>query len=296
MDFRQLKTFRLVASTRSFTKAAALAHCTQSTVSAQIKALEENLGVRLFDRLGREVSLTVAGKKLCRYAEKLLELADETREMVAGQGEPAGVLTISAPESLCTYRLPDVLNQFRGNYPGVEVLISQGYDRTRLSEALHQGDVDLGFLISSPYEAPGLKVECLVHEEMTIVARPGHLLAKRRAVSLEDLREETFIFTEPTCSYRVLFEQALRAVHIHPKNAVEFHSIEAIKKCVMSGVGIAMLPEIAVRRELAEKQLLPLKWKENSVEVITQMAWHKDKWLSPAMGAFMEMARQVLRD
>ena len=82
MEFRQLKTFRLVARTRSFTKAAALAHCTQSTVSAQIKALEESLGVRLFDRLGREVSLTVAGKELCRYAEKLLELAG--RETVGG--------------------------------------------------------------------------------------------------------------------------------------------------------------------------------------------------------------------
>jgi len=98
MEFRQLQTFRLVARTRSFTKAAALAHYTQSTVSAQIKALEESLGVRLFDRLGREVSLTVAGKELCRYAEKLLELADETREAVAGKGEPAGNLTISATE------------------------------------------------------------------------------------------------------------------------------------------------------------------------------------------------------
>ena len=296
MEFRQLKTFRLVARTRSFTKTAALAHCTQSTVSAQIKALEESLGVRLFDRLGREVSLTVAGKELCRYAEKLLELADETREAVAGQGEPAGTLTISAPESLCTYRLPEVLSQFRGKHPGVEVLISQGYDRTRLSEALHQGDVDLGFLISSPYEAPGLKVECLVHEEMAIVARPGHPLAKRRAVSLEDLREETFIFTEPTCNYRALFEQALRAANIHPKNTVEFHSIEAIKKCVMSGVGIALLPWIAVRQELAEKQLAVLKWKAKDLEVVTQMIWHKDKWLSPATGAFMELVRKALQE
>jgi DNA-binding transcriptional LysR family regulator len=296
MEFRQLHTFRLVARTRSFTKAAALANYTQSTVSAQIKALEESLGVTLFDRLGREVSLTMAGKAFCRYAEKLLELADEAREVVAGQGEPAGILTISAPESLCTYRLPDILHLFRRKYPQVEIFISQEYDRTRLSEALHRGEVDLGFLMSSPYQAPGLRVEQLLREAMVIAARPHHPLAGRRSVSLEDLREETFIFTEPTCSYRALFEQALRAANVHPKNAIEFHSIEAIKKCVLSGVGIAFLPWIAVQRELAGKQLVALKWHDQELEVVTQMVCHKDKWLAPAMGAFMDMARNTLRD
>lgn len=296
MELRQLETFRLVARTRSFTKAAALANCTQSTVSAQIKILEGSLGVRLFDRLGREVSLTVAGRELSRYAEKLLALADETREAVAGHGEPAGTLTISAPESLCTYRLPGILNQFRGRHPGVEVLISQGYGGTRLGEALRQGEVDLGFLLSPPHEAIGLRVEPLVREEMVIIARPGHPLAGRRAVSLQDLREETFIFTEPACSYRAPFEQALRAAQVHPKNTVEFHSVEAIKQCVMSGVGVARLPRIAVRRELAGKELVELRWKSTHPEIVTQMIWHKDKWLSPAMAAFMDMVRTALRE
>jgi DNA-binding transcriptional LysR family regulator len=103
MDFRQLMTFRLLATTLNFRQAAAALNYAQSTVSAQIQMLEEELGVSLFDRLGKRVIITDAGQRLVPYAEKLLVLAEETRTAVTGNGEPVGSLTISAPETLCTY-------------------------------------------------------------------------------------------------------------------------------------------------------------------------------------------------
>src|SRR2546421_3651462 len=105
MDLRQLNTFRLVATTLSFTRAAAALSYAQSSVTAQIQSLEDELGVQLFDRLGRRVALTDAGLRLLRYADRLLDLAEEARAAVADGGDPLGSLCISAPETLCIYRL-----------------------------------------------------------------------------------------------------------------------------------------------------------------------------------------------
>lgn len=297
MEFRQIETFRAVAQARSFTKAAIATHYTQSTVSAQIKALEESLGVSLFDRLGREVSLTAAGRGFYPYAEKLLALADETRESVAAQNEPTGTLSLSAPESLCTYRLPEILNIFNERYPAVQIMINQEYDLPSLAGQIEAGKVDLAFLIADPYHSRSLHVESLVREEMVVVAKPGHRLAGRRKISTVELGEETVLFTETDsdriCCYGTLFRGALRTAGAFPQRYLEFHSIEAIKKCAMSGVGIALLPAIAVQQELERGELVAIPWQQD-MDISTQMAWHKDKWLSPAIVAFTALARQIL--
>src|SRR4051794_25715284 len=113
MDLRQLKTFRAVADSLSFTRAADALDYAQSSVTAQIRALEDELGVRLFDRLGRRVALTEAGLRLLAYADKMLDLADEAAHAIAEGDEPSGQLIIAAPETLSTYRLPPLLKQFR---------------------------------------------------------------------------------------------------------------------------------------------------------------------------------------
>src|SRR5262249_14299225 len=121
MELRQLITFQAVASTLSFTRAAVLLNYAQSSVTAQIQALEEELGVPLFDRLGKRVVLTDAGQRLVRYADRMLNLADETRGVVSGGEVRGGTLTLSAIETLCTYRLPGILRQFRDQFPHVQL-------------------------------------------------------------------------------------------------------------------------------------------------------------------------------
>src|SRR5262245_28513989 len=121
MELRQLTTFRTLARTRSFTRTAAELDYVQSNVSAQIRALEGELGVRLFDRLGRRVVLTEAGHRLLDYAERVLTLVDEARAVVGEDDEVAGTITVGAPESLCTYRLPPVLREVRARHPRLRV-------------------------------------------------------------------------------------------------------------------------------------------------------------------------------
>ena len=117
MELRQLATFRLIAQTQSFSRTAAALNYAQSTVSAQIQGLEEELGIPLFDRLGKRVALTEAGQRLLGYAEKILDLAAEARFSITSEETLTGTLTISAAETLCTYRLPAILREFRTSPP-----------------------------------------------------------------------------------------------------------------------------------------------------------------------------------
>jgi DNA-binding transcriptional LysR family regulator len=127
-----------------------------------------------------------------------------------------------------------------------------------------------------------------------VVAAPDHPLVQSAQVTPADLEGEPILLTERGCSYRNLFERALAAGGVHPATTMEFASIEAVKQCVAAGVGIAMLPEVVVAREMAQGQLCALRWEQPGFEVYTQMAWHKDRWLSPALSAFLQTSRDVL--
>ena len=294
MELRQLATFREVATTLSFTQAAATLGYVQSSVTAQIQALEADLGVPLFDRLGKRIVLTDAGRKLVGYAEKILALSDEAHSVIAGEVEPVGALTISAPESLCTYRLPTVLREFRRRYPQVQLTFSPAPSldmRRRVSEGL----LDLAFVIEEPIQSVNLMAEALVREPILLLAPPDHPLAAQREVHVADLAGVPMLLTEKGCTYRRLFEQALSAGGIYLSTALEFSSVEAIKQCVMTGMGITVLPAMAVSRELAEGRLVVLRWAERPLEVLTQIIWHKDKWLSPALNAFIEVTHNLLQ-
>ncbi len=127
-----------------------------------------------------------------------------------------------------------------------------------------------------------------------LVCHPTHPLTQQRAVYPTDLTDETLLLTEPGCHYRSAFESAIASAGALPANRLELRSIEAIKRCAMEGLGLAVLPEIAVRDEVAKGWLKALPWTGYDFNIVTQIAWHKDKWLSPAMKAFIDVAREVI--
>lgn len=293
VELRQLNTFRAVATTLSFTRAAEALDYAQSSVTAQVQALEEDLGVPLFERLGKRVVLTDAGKRLLTYAEKLLRMAAEARVAVAAGDEPGGSLTIGASESLCTYRLPPVLSQFRTCFPQVQLIVHPGA-QLQLRRALSDGLLDVGLLVEKPFQHESLVVEQLVSEPLLILAYPDHPLARLPRVGPADLAGESVVVMEAGCSYRELFERTLAEENVYPVTTLEFGSIEAIKQCIMAGMGITILPEVTVAAELAQGRLVALPWTGPDYELVTQLAWHKDKWLSPALRAFLELTRATL--
>ena len=297
-------TFRAVARELSFSRAAAGLGYVQSSVSSQVAALERELGVPLFDRLGRRIALTEAGAVMLEYAERLLDLAWEAGEAVAdagaGRGEIAGSLRASAPETLLTYRLPGLLTVFHESYPRVRVslqptAVGRLVGSTR--RALEEGRVDVAFVLDEPsVSVAGLLAELLMEEDVSVVAPPAHALAVSDFVAPSNLGKETVLLPEAPqsgCAYRGRFERQLAEGGVVPRETLEFQSIEAIKRCVSAGMGVTVLPTVAVENELASGTLSELAWRE-PIRVGTLMAWNEARWVSPALRAFLETAREVL--
>ena len=295
MEIRHLKSFRTVAKLLSFNRAAEQLHYAQSSVSAQIQALEEELDVRLFDRLGKRILLTEAGERLLEYASKILDLAEETLAEIADTKQPRGALTIRVPETFGVHRLPPVIKQFRERFSNIRLHFSTcAYEG--LEEDLRKGITDLAFLLAESIQAADLEVEALGFESIVMVAHPDHPLATESVVKTRDLGAETSLLSKVDCSYRRIFQQILDQEKVRTGATLEFNSVAAIKKCVMEGIGITILPEVTVSEDIAQGRLAELAWEQGKIEVATLMIWYKDRWLSPTLSAFMKLTREILSE
>src|SRR5215203_5950000 len=306
MELRQVQTFRAVAEELSFSRAAAKLGYVQSSVSTQVGALERELGVPLFDRLGRRIKLTDAGEVMLAHSRRLLALAQETKGAVVdagmGSGEVTVSLTVSAPETLITYRLPKLLAIFHERHPRVRLSVGPSAIGRLVGvarRAVEEGSVDVAFVLDEPLvsarRAADLAVETLVAEDVTVVAPASHALADSPVVLPEDLYAETVLLPEAPesgCAYRGQFERQLGSARVVPSETMEFQSIEAIKQCVAAGMGVSVLPTVTVSVELGTGELAALRWNE-SFEVHTQMSWNEGRWQSLALRAFLEASREM---
>ncbi|MED5018279.1 LysR family transcriptional regulator [Paenibacillus chibensis] len=293
MELRQLNTFRTVSSTLNFTRAAEVLNYVPSNVTMQIKALENELGVRLFDRLGKQLVLTTAGQRFLTHIQGVLDKLDEARSDIHDNENLSGTLTVSANEVICAYRLPAVFQRFRSQHPGVR-LIFRSVPNQELKQTLFEGTADVVYMLDEPIRSSGLAVESLREETFCLFAAPDHPLTKRTVLQLEDFHGEVFLTNEKGCPYRTMFDRSFEKEGIDSITYLEFQSAEAIKQCAISGIGIAFLPEIVVEAEIERGELVALPWQIPDLRVYTQMLWHKDKWLSPIMLSFIEAAREVL--
>ncbi|ALO09144.1 transcriptional regulator, LysR family protein [Streptomyces venezuelae] len=291
MELRLLVTFEKVADVLSFTRAAADLGYAQSSVTGQIRSLETSLGVDLFERLGSRIRLTEAGERLLPYARRMTELAEEARAAVASAGDPEGTIAVGTMESLTSYRLPPLLEYFHHRYPKVRLTLRPTLgDATR--QALRQGTYDVGFLMEPDTEHEGLETEVLAPEPLVLVAGPGHPLSGRTGLTSADLAAAHLVGTEPGCPYRDLFEEELRE---WAPPFMEFGTIEATKRGVTSGLGVALLPRVAVAEKLASGALVALDW-EAPFTLFTQLAWRRGKRLPAHVRLFVEQARRLVSE
>jgi len=295
MEIRQLEIFRALTRELNFTKAAARVHCVQSNVTTQIRALESELGARLFDRLAKRVVLTDAGRRFLPYAERVLSTLEEGRVSVGQNATPSGPLRIGTPESVLTYRLPRVLGRFRKLYPKVEFVFRPYLDQG-LVQMIESGELDLAVWMGDTIQQARLRTLRLRKEKLVFIAAPKHPLTAKNRVTPHDLTGQTLLLTEAGCSYRKKLDQLLTIMSIRPESVTEFSSVEAIKECVSLGMGLGLLPEIVVARELARKEVAALAWAGAEMDMATHVVWHEDKWISPALGAFISMLEQMLKE
>ncbi|WP_079480289.1 LysR family transcriptional regulator [Halobacillus salinus] len=294
MDHKQITTFLKVAEALNFTKAAQQLNFAQSSVTAHIRALEEEFDKPLFERLGKKIKLTSAGLEFHSYAERLLKLTAEAKQAMSASDEPEGVIVIGAQESQCTYRLPPILKEFKTLYPKVKLVFKPAHSDNMARQQLMDGGMDVAFFMDVPKAEQSLTIETLATDSIKLVASPNHILASHPSVDLKQLEGDTFLLTEAGCSYRNLFEQSCQNADVYPINQFEFGSIEAIKQCVIADLGVALLPEMVVEKDIERGDLIELNWHHDMPPVFTKMAWHKDKWMSPPLLAFTELTRTML--
>lgn len=294
MELRQLQTFITVTGLLSFTKAANELGYAQSSITNQIHCLEEEFGTKLFERLGKQIALTESGEHLYAYAIQILKLAKEAKEQISDSLTPTGSLTIGTAESLCTHRLPGIFKTFRTRYPGVDINIRLD-TCADFRKYLKNNEVDLQILLDVPLLDDDY-VTCILHEEpMAVIAAPNHPLAKKRQILPQDMNGQALVLTDPGCTYRRIFESILAQAGAKPLSTLAFSSNEVIKKFVGDGWGIGFLPEIAVHYEILNGNLAALPWEGPPFNIKVQLAYHKNKWLSPALRALIDITLEAFR-
>lgn len=291
MDIKYLKTFIKVAECRSFTKAAEELNYVQSTVTMQIKQLEKELSFPLFDRIGRSISLTAAGKEFLSLAYEMLNMMDEAEAIGTGVHTRRGRLRIGVSESLLFSVITDLLPLFKSEHPDVSLNIKTGHRVDDLFEDLKQNRLDIVYASVPLNTEPAFCSHYVRKERLIFVCGEEHPLALRKNIPLRELMEYDFLVTERegTCNKRL---RTLAAEHgTVVKDVVEIDNVFVIASLAEKGMGLAFLPEYCVTNELKTGRLKKLDVAAEEQPYYSQLICHKRRWVSPVMRDFIEFIR-----
>ncbi|MEF2964801.1 LysR family transcriptional regulator [Paenibacillus sp. M1] len=286
MELTYLQTFLEVVRSGSFTQAGERLGYAQSSITTQIQKLEESYGAVLFERFGRKMKLTSAGETLLQYARDIVRLHAESKEAVSRQNK--GSLSIGTVETLAAFFLPPYLQTYKQDYPEMNVLI-QPANEPAIIDAVKAGALDMGFILDPPFADPELFSATIREETMVIVARPDHRFGRWNGVTATDLNDESLILTEDGCTYRAMLLHALKEAGVRCNFSYEFGSLEAIKQCVIYGLGIALLPQAVVAEEVRKGQMIAVPFVHPSCRFYTQVIYSRKKWISKPFRHFLEL-------
>ena len=288
MDLFELEVLVAVAREGSFSKDAKTVYRTQPAVSQIIQRLENELGQPLFDRSGRRGVLTDAGQVLLEHAERLINFKEQALAAVADVRRlRRGHLRLATNELTCLYVLP-LLHEYRRRFPDVVVSVRRGL-ASRIPADVRDYGADLGVVTYQPADA-ALTSVVVYRDQLAFVVPRGHRFARRRQVSIKDLGGESFVAHHVASPYRVRVVETFRKRRVVLRMPVEMPTIEAIKKFVAAGHGVALLPAIAVEGELARGELVRVHVAELSFERPVRVVSRKEGALSQAATAFLQVA------
>ena len=291
MTIIQLETFLKITETGSFTSAANMLGYAQSTVTTQIKLLEEELGCLLFERLGKSIVLTPAGERLTGYAEKMMQMEREIRSEVPAEENVSGILKLGVSESLCYNRMPKVLLEYKQRFPKMDIQLSFVMHDSFPAQ-LKKGTLDLVYSLNPATACPDLKVLYDHAEELGFFASPKHPITNRKKVTEKDLEGVPLLLTSHSCSFRHMLLEDLEKASVAPRIALETSSKEILRQFAVHELGVAFMPEMTVRKELEKGLLKKLDWAGNSFPIFSRIMIHKEKHVSPAIRELVNIISQ----
>ena len=285
MDVGDLRIFEAVARLSAMSRAASELNTVQSNVTARIRLLEESVGVPLFQRHSRGVSLTAAGQRLLPYAGKVIQLVDEARSAVADNGQPNGRLVLGSLETTAMLRLPDVLAHFVASYPAVDLVLTTGTTSELVQQVLERR-VE-GAFVCGPVDHSALAQETIYREELAIVTAP----ASRRLGDVLRRRDMKIVVLRLGCSYRQRLEAVLAKRGVVGLRHLEFGTLDAILGCVAAGIGITLLPRSIVEAARRQGRVAVHRLPAEESRVDTVFIRRHDTLRSSALAAFVSCAQ-----
>ena len=287
MDLKNLTTFIYVAELSSFTKAAAYLGYTQSTVSFQIKQLETELGVPLFERIHHTVTLTDPGRKLLQAAHDINKLLNDFAED-EGKQETGGQVRLAMADSLCSSIVSKFFPKLREKCPGVTLNVMTA-GTGELFRLLNHNEADLVYTLDSHIYNRNYLILREERVDIHFVAAATHPLCHENSLSVRQLLEQPFILTEKGMSYRKILDEKLASMSLGLDPVLEIGNADLICKLVAQGAGISFLPDYATRQAAAEGKLAYLPVTDMDIEIWAQLLMHRDKWFSDPIRMVVEL-------
>ena len=285
MELRHLRTFAHAAELNSFSQAAKRLNYAQSTVTAQIDLLEKELGVQLFHRQGKKISLSEAGQELLQYTYRFQQLEREVFSRFSGEEEPSGELRVGILESLSASEHMQGLKLFLCTCPSVRLQVLIG-TTLELIKKLENGEIVAAFLLDSPVMNQNFSVVFRSRVRILFIAPADfweNFAGKKETVSLKDLEGERWLLTERGCNYRRILEEEFSKRRMEICDPLEIGSTAFLIDCVSQGLGISLLPEYNLAEALNSGKIREIPVKDCRIEMELQALVHKDRWRSPAL-------------
>ncbi|PTU72689.1 LysR family transcriptional regulator [Pseudomonas mangrovi] len=284
MDIANLDTFIAIAECGSFSEAGERLHLTQPAISKRIAGLEQQLGIRLFDRLGREVSLTEAGRALLPRAYQILNVLDDTRRALSNlSGEISGRLTLATSHHIGLHRLPPLLREFTRAHPQVSLDIHFLDSEVAYEEVLH-GRAELAVITLAPQTRAPVRATAIWNDPLDFVAAPEHPLAQLQRARLEDVAGQPAVFPGENTFTHHIVKDLFEARRLTPNISMSTNYLETIKMMVSIGLAWSVLP-----RTMLDGQVAALKLP--GIQLTRQLGYivHTERTLSNATRAFMAL-------
>ncbi|MCL1631200.1 LysR family transcriptional regulator [Sporolactobacillus sp. CPB3-1] len=273
MELRQLKTFQTAADLLNFTQAAKQLNFSQPTVTAQIRALEQDIGHPLFFRIGKQTFLTAHGELVKHYADQIFSVLGQMNSDLKKKSRSESKVTIAASETFCTHYFPPIIRQYLAVYPEIGIkLVSCTSDR--VIDGINSNAFDIG-IISGTYNKAGI-TNVMISEKEDLILIASSALSEKYA-DHELLDHYPFIKYEIIGPFEEQMNSYMRAAGIRPRKIIESSSLEAVKSAVMNDIGIGLIARNLVKKELAARQLHEIVLNQKPVEIQTSLviATHK---------------------
>lgn len=290
MEIRNLISFQQVAEKNSFTAAALALGYSQSTVSFQIKQLEEELGCRLFERINHNISLTPEGREVLEYAQKMLHLTEEVRENLRPGGEIEGFVHIVTPDSICEAMMMANYADFYSHYPKIRLKFSTA-DTGDMFRMLDRSEADIIHTLDSHVYSSEYIIAKEERARMHFVTAASSPYAGKKGLRIRDLLQEPFILTEKGIGYRRVLDEALEKRSIQLSPILEIGRTDIITATLEKGIGISFLPDLVTQKAVQEGKLCYLEITDMEFDVWKQLIYHRNKWISRSLRAFIDYVK-----